>query len=62
MPFKDYVRQGLRSAGDQRAVAADPQARYFGARLGERTLLPGDDAQLGPTTFGDWLTQQTPGR
>jgi uncharacterized protein YbjT (DUF2867 family) len=62
MRFEDFVRQGLRSVGDQRVVVADPQARYFGARLGERTLLPGDDAQLGPTHFGDWLSQQEPGR
>ncbi len=60
--FEDFVRQGLRSAGDQRVVVADPRARYFGARLSERTLLPGDGAQLGTTEFGDWLSQQAPGR
>jgi uncharacterized protein YbjT (DUF2867 family) len=60
--FEDFVRQGLRAAGDQRAVVADPQARYFGARLSERTLLPGDGAQLGPTNFDDWLSRQAPGR
>jgi len=60
--FEDFVRERLRAAGDQRAVVADPQARYFGARLGERTLLPGDNARLGPTKFGDWLSQQASGR
>ena len=60
--FEDFARRGLRSAGDQRAVVTDPQARYFGARLSERTLLPGAGAQLGPTRFGDWLSQQAPGR
>jgi len=62
MPFEDFVRQGLRAAGDQRVVVADPQARYFGARLSERTLLPGDSARLGATTFADWLSQQAPRR
>jgi uncharacterized protein YbjT (DUF2867 family) len=62
MRFEDFVRRGLRSAGDQRVVVTDPQARYFGARLGDRTLLPGDGAQLGATTFGDWLSRQAPGR
>ena len=38
MRFEDWVRKGLRAAGDQRVVVADPQARYFGARLSERTL------------------------
>jgi uncharacterized protein YbjT (DUF2867 family) len=60
--FEDFVRQGLRATGDRRAVVADPQARYFGARLSERTLLPGDAAQLGATQFDDWLSQQAPRR
>jgi uncharacterized protein YbjT (DUF2867 family) len=60
--FEDFVRQVLRRVGDQRVVVSDPQARYFGARLGERTLLPGDGAELGPTRFGDWLSQQAPAR
>jgi uncharacterized protein YbjT (DUF2867 family) len=60
--FEDFVRQGLRAVGDRRAVVADPQARYFGARLSERTLLPGDAAQLGATQFDDWLSQQAPRR
>ena len=60
--FEDFVRRGLRAVGDERVVVADPQARYFGARLIERTLLPGDGAQLGATTFGDWLSRQAPGR
>ena len=58
--FEDFVRQVLRGAGDQRVVVADPHARYFGARLSERTLLPGDGARLGPTRFGDWLSRQAP--
>jgi uncharacterized protein YbjT (DUF2867 family) len=60
--FEDFVREGLRSVGDQRAVIADSQARYFGARLSEGTLLPGDGAQLGPTRFDDWLSHRAPGR
>jgi hypothetical protein len=38
-------------------VVSDPQARYFGAELGERTLVPGDDASLGDTHLEDWLHQ-----
>jgi uncharacterized protein YbjT (DUF2867 family) len=55
--FEDWVREPLRAVGDQRVVT-DPQARYFGARLSERSLLPGDGARLGPTHFADWLSQQ----
>jgi uncharacterized protein YbjT (DUF2867 family) len=60
--FEDFVRQGLRAVGDHRVVVADPHARYFGARLSERALLPGDGAQLGPTRFDDWLSHQALGR
>ena len=60
--FEDFVRQVLRWAGDQRVVVADPHARYFGARLSERTLLPGGGAQLGATTFDDWLSKQAAAR
>jgi uncharacterized protein YbjT (DUF2867 family) len=61
MRFEDFIRQGLRAVKDQRVVVADPEARYFGARLSERTLLPGDGAELGATSFEDWLSQQTRG-
>ena len=36
-------------------MIADPSARYFGAELDERTLLPGDGALLARTRFEDWL-------
>ena len=62
MRFEDFVRQALRAVGDQRVVVSDPQALYFGARLSERTLLPGNGAELGATTFDDWLSQRAPGR
>ena len=38
-------------------MITDPHARYFGAKLGERTLVPGDDARLAETRFDDWLSQ-----
>lgn len=51
----EFIRQGLSARNDPREVVADPQARYFGAVLGERTLVPDDNAQLGETYFKDWL-------
>jgi uncharacterized protein YbjT (DUF2867 family) len=53
----ELIRQGLRARNDPRKVVADPHARYFGAELSERTLVPGDDARLGDTRFDDWLSQ-----
>jgi len=53
----DLIRRDLRERHDPREVVSDPQARYFGAELGERTLMPGDDASLGETRLEDWLHQ-----
>jgi uncharacterized protein YbjT (DUF2867 family) len=51
----ELIREGLEAQDDPRRVVADPDARYFGARLTETTLMPGADAQLGETRFTDWL-------
>ena len=53
----ELVRQGLSAHNDPREVIVDPHARYFGYDLGERTLVPGDDARLGASRFEDWLSQ-----
>jgi len=42
---------------DTGEVMTDPQARYSGAELGERTLVPGKDARLGQTSFETWVKQ-----
>lgn len=53
----DLVRKRLAALQDPREVVADPNARYSGARLGERTLVPGNNARLGQTRFEAWLAQ-----
>jgi uncharacterized protein YbjT (DUF2867 family) len=55
--FDDLIRQGLRARNDFREVVADPHARYFGAELGERSLIPADSARLGEITLQEWLGQ-----
>jgi uncharacterized protein YbjT (DUF2867 family) len=55
----EFIRRGLEERGDPREVIADPDARYFGARLDERTLVPGDAASLAETHFEDWLSRST---
>ena len=52
----ELARQYLAANKDPREVVADPKARYYGVDISERTLLPGDDAQLGETRFESWLT------
>src|ERR1041385_1284174 len=53
----ELVRRRLAELKDPREVIADPKALYSGAKIGERTLLPGNNARLGETTFETWLTQ-----
>ena len=53
----ELIRRGLRARKDPRVVIADPQARYFGAILSERTLVPAYDARIAATRFDSWLEQ-----
>ena len=55
--LEDLIRQDLDARHDPREVTADPHGRYFGAEVGERTLVPGDGARLGETTFKEWLSR-----
>ncbi len=59
-PLDELVRQGLKARQDPREVVADREARYYGAMLGERTLLPGDGARLGEIRFQEWLALPMP--
>lgn len=53
----EFIRRGLRTQNDSREIVADPQARYFGAVLSERTLVPAGDARLGAIRFDEWLSR-----
>jgi len=59
--FDDLIRQGLRARNDPRQVVVDPHARYFGAELGERSLIPAAGARLGEMRFQEWLAEAAPG-
>ena len=52
----ELVRRRLALLKDPREVIADPNALYSGAKLSEKTLLPGSNARLGETRFEAWLT------
>jgi uncharacterized protein YbjT (DUF2867 family) len=54
--FNDLVQQDLAARNDPREVVIDPNGRYFGSELSERTLIPDDNAWLGKTNFQDWLS------
>ena len=53
--FDELIRHGLAAHNDPRQVVADPHARYFGAELDERSLIPWGEARLGDIRFDEWL-------
>src|SRR5215469_1492220 len=53
----ELVRRRLASLNDPREVIADPKALYYGSKISERTLVPGNNARLGETHFETWLAQ-----
>jgi len=55
--FEELIRQGLGARNDRRKIVVDPHARYYGAELSERALVPAGDARLGEIRFEEWLNQ-----
>ena len=47
----ELIREFLIASQDTRQVATDVNARYFGAKLDEESLVPRGDSRI-----GDWLT------
>ena len=54
-PFNEIVAHYLKAVGDPREVVRDPEARYFGGRVEERSLVPLGEARLGRIGFDEWL-------
>ncbi len=54
----ELVRRTFATHKDPRPIVTDPQARYFGAEVQERSMLPGDGARIGDTTLDEWLSRQ----
>ena len=58
--INEIVARVLAYDKDPRAVVIDPDARYFGLRLEEKSLVAGPDARLGKTTFDWWIENVAP--
>jgi uncharacterized protein YbjT (DUF2867 family) len=50
----EFFREVLAAQDDVRQVVTDEHARYFGAELTERSLVPLGEAILGGTKYADW--------
>jgi quercetin dioxygenase-like cupin family protein len=53
----ELVRQYLSATGDARKVITDDNTGYFGIAVNDQSLVPGDNPQLGPTHFAEWLSR-----
>jgi len=54
-PFNEIVARYLKAVGDPRQVVRDPEARYWGGRVEERSLVPLGEARLGHIGLDEWL-------
>src|SRR6266853_210687 len=60
-PFNEIVARYLKAVGDPREVVSDSEARYFGGRVEERSLVPLGEARLGRIGFDEWLRRSQAG-
>jgi uncharacterized protein YbjT (DUF2867 family) len=54
-PFNEIVSRYLKAIGDPRKVVSDPEARYWGGRVEERSLVPLGEARYGRIGLDEWL-------
>lgn len=53
-PFDEMIARYLKAVGDSREVVRDPEARYFGGLVEERSLVPLGEARPGRIGFDEW--------
>jgi uncharacterized protein YbjT (DUF2867 family) len=54
-PFNEILARYLKAIGDPREVVSDPEARYWGGRVEEHSLVPLVEARLGRIGLDEWL-------
>ncbi|OBF49664.1 LysR family transcriptional regulator [Mycobacterium sp. 852002-53434_SCH5985345] len=59
----DFIRTRFAATGDDRQVITDNDARYYGAVLDDRSIVPidGEDVVVYPTTFSAWMASSAAG-
>jgi isoleucyl-tRNA synthetase len=61
-PLYEFVARYLQAVGDPREVVRDPEARYYGGRVEEHSLVPLGDARLGRIGLDAWLRRRSSAR
>jgi uncharacterized protein YbjT (DUF2867 family) len=54
-PFNDIIARYLKAIADPRVVVSDPDARYWGGKVEQYSLVPLGEARLGRIGLDDWL-------
>jgi uncharacterized protein YbjT (DUF2867 family) len=54
-PFNEIIARYLKAVGDRREVVNDPEARYWGGRVEEHSVVPLGEVRLGRIGFDEWL-------
>jgi uncharacterized protein YbjT (DUF2867 family) len=54
-PFNEIIARYLKAVRDPHEVLRDPEARYFGGRVEELSLVPLGEARLGRIGLDEWL-------
>jgi uncharacterized protein YbjT (DUF2867 family) len=60
-PFSEIVARYLKAIGDPREVVSAPEARYWGGRVEEHSLVPLGAVRLGRIGLDEWLRRSRTG-
>ncbi|MDQ0623731.1 uncharacterized protein YbjT (DUF2867 family) [Paraburkholderia sp. GV068] len=60
-PFNEIIARYLKAARDPREVVRDPEARYFGGLVDDKSLVPLGEARLGRIGLDEWLRHSQAG-
>jgi uncharacterized protein YbjT (DUF2867 family) len=60
-PFNEIIARYLKAVGDPHEVVSDPEARYWGGRVEEHSLVPLGEARLGRIGLDEWLRRSRAG-
>jgi uncharacterized protein YbjT (DUF2867 family) len=59
-PFDEMIARYLKAVGDPRTVVRDSEARYFGGRVEERSLVPLGEASAASVLTNGCACRQAP--